>query len=303
MSHSLHPAHLAAWIFQSGFPWGVWLPYLSGAVILAVGLSAIRKDLVQKQGLNKIVALGPVFIAIPIAVFGTEHFTAAQIIAGMVPAWIPGHMFWALFCGVCLIAASLSIAARKYTWLSSALLGVMILLFVLLISVPAIAGAPRNRILWVVGVRDLSFSAGAFCLAASQKEAWKEQHRRLVITLARLLIGAVTTFFGLEQILHPECVPGVPLAKLTPLWIPAHLLWSYLAGALFVVGGISLMINRKAGMAATWLGLITLLLVVLIYVPITVASPSDIGGAFNYVADTLLFSGSLLVLAQAQNSS
>ena len=303
MSHSLHPAHLAAWIFQYVFPWGVWLPYLSGAVILAVGLSTIRKDLVQKQGLNKVVALGPVFIAIPIAVFGTEHFTAAQIIAGMVPAWIPGHMFWAIFCGVCLIAASLSIAARKYTWLSSALLGVMILLFVLLISVPAIAGAPRNRILWVVGIRDLSFSAGAFCLAASQKEAWKEQHRHRVITLARLLIGTVITFFGVEQILHPECVPGVPLAKLTPFWIPAHLLWSYLAGALFVVGGISLMINRKAGMAATWLGLITLLLVVLIYVPITVSSPSDIGGAFNYVADTLLFSGTLLVLAQAQNSS
>ena len=171
MSHSLHLAHLTAWIFQSGFPWGVWLPYLSGAVILAVGLSAIRKDLVQKQGLNKIVALGPVFIAIPIAVFGTEHFTAAQIIAGMVPAWIPGHMFWALFCGVCLIAAALSIAARKYTWLSSALLGVMILLFVLLISVPAIAGAPRNRILWVVGVRDLSFSGGSFLSCRKPKRS------------------------------------------------------------------------------------------------------------------------------------
>jgi uncharacterized membrane protein len=303
VSQSLHRAPLAAWIFQSGFPWGVWLPYLSGTAILAVGLSTIWKDLVQKRGLNKLVAFGPLFIAIPIAVFGAEHFTAAKIIAAMVPAWLPGHMFWALFCGVCLIAAALSIAARKYIWLSSGLLGVLILLFVLLISVPAIADAPRNRILWVVGLRDLSFSAGAFCLAASQKEAWKEQHRQLVIALAQILIGAVVTFFGVEQILHPECVPGVPLAKATPLWIPAHLLWSYVPGAVFVVGGVSLMINKRAGTAATWLGLITFLLVVLLYVPITVASPADIGGAFNYVADTLLFSGSLLVLAQAQNSS
>ncbi len=85
--------------FLAGFPWGVWLPYLTGALVLVIGLITVRNEFLQKRGLDKIVVLGPVFLAVPLAVFGTEHFTATTILAGMVPAWIPGHMFWALFVG------------------------------------------------------------------------------------------------------------------------------------------------------------------------------------------------------------
>jgi uncharacterized membrane protein len=279
--------------------WGVGLPYLAALAILIVGLSGLRKEFAHNQGLNKLILLGPVFIAIPVAAFGVQHFTAAQFIARMVPRWIPGHMFWALLVGVCLIAAALSIAARRYGWLSSALLGVMIFLFVCLISVPAIAAAPRNRLLWAVGLRDLAFSAGAFSLAASHKEAWRKRDRDRVSTPARFIVAVAITFFGVEQVLHPGFTPGVPLAKLTPLWIPVHLLWGYATGAVFVVGGVCLLIKKQARLAATWLGLVTLLLVVIIYVPIVVADPSDIGIAFNYLVDTLLLSGTLLALAGA----
>ena len=67
---------------------------------------------------------------------------------------------WALLVGTCLIAAALSIAAKKYAWLASALAGIMIFLFVLLIHVPGIAANPRSQLLWVVGFRDSAF-AGA----------------------------------------------------------------------------------------------------------------------------------------------
>ena len=77
-------------------PWGVLLPYLTGTLILAIGLYTARKEFASRQGLDKIVALGPLSLALPIAVFGTEHFTATKILAGMVPSWIPGHLFWAL---------------------------------------------------------------------------------------------------------------------------------------------------------------------------------------------------------------
>lgn len=293
------PGTAFALLMLTAVSWGIWLPYLVAFVILIVGLSALRKEFPHHQGLNKIILLGPVFIAIPVAAFGIQHFTAAQFVVRMVPAWIPGHMFWTLFVGVCLIAAALSIAARKYSWLSSALLGLMIFLFVCLISVPAIAAAHRNRLLWAVGLRDLAFSAGAFSLAAGHTEAWRQQDRYRVLTLARFIIAVAITFFGVEQGLHPEFAPGVPLAKLTPLWIPVHLLWGYATGAVFVVGGVCLLINKQARLAAAWLGLVTLLLVIIIYVPIVVADPSDIGNAFNYLVDTLLLSGTLLALAGA----
>ena len=92
-------------------PWGVLLPYLTGTVILLIGVYAVRKEFASRRGLDKIVALGPVFLAVPIAVFATEHFTATKILAGMVPSWIPGHLFWALFVGVCLVRAALSLVS------------------------------------------------------------------------------------------------------------------------------------------------------------------------------------------------
>jgi uncharacterized membrane protein len=281
------------------FPWGVWLPYLTGAVILAIGL----EDFAQKQGLDKLVALGPVFIAVPIAIFGTEHFTAAQIVSGMVPAWIPSHMFWALLVGTCLIAAALSIAAGKQASLAAAMLGLMIVLFVFLIHIPNIAAAPHNRILWVVGLRDLAFAGGAFALSAMRKEAWTPRARRRLVTLARLSVAVAITVCGIEQFLYPELAPGVPLEKSTPLWIPAHLLWSYLTGAVFVVTGISMLINRRVRLAATAAGLMALLLVIIVYVPIVVSNPSDIGNGLNYLADTLFVCGSLLALAETQRES
>ena len=276
------------------------LPYLTGTVILLIGLYAARKEFASRQGLDKIVALGPVFLAVPIAVFGTEHFTATKILAGMVPHWIPGHLFWALFVGACLISAALSIAVRKYTGIAAALLGLTILLFVLLIHIPGVANAPSSRLLWVVALRDLAFSGGALSVAATQRKSWTPPVRQGLILLARLFIGVPITFLGVQQFLHPELAPGVPLPKLTPLWVPGHALWGYPIGLVFVIAGLCLITNKKAGLATTWLGLLIFLLVLAVYLPIVVANPSDIANGLNYLADTLLLGGTVLAFAEAQ---
>lgn len=288
-------------------PWGVLLPYLTGTLILMIGLYAVRKEFASRQGLDKLVALGPLFLAAPIAVFATEHFTATKILAGMVPHWIPGHLFWALFVGACLISAALSIAVRKYTGIAAALLGLTIFLFVLLIHIPGIASAPKSRLLWVVALRDLAFSGGALSVAATQKKPWTPPVRQRLTLLARLFLGVPITFLGVQQFLHPELAPGVPLPKLTPPWIPGHALWGYPIGAAYVVAGLCLITNKKAGSAAAWLGLLILLLVLAVYLPIVIGIPSDIANGLNYLADTLLLGGSVLAFAEAkrgdQNSS
>jgi hypothetical protein len=300
---ALYPANIAAWI--PGFLLGVWLPYLTGALVLVIGLITVRKDFLQNQGLEKIVVLGPVFFAVPLAVFGTEHFTATPILAGMVPAWLPGHVFWALFVGACLIAAALSIASRKYAWLASALAGILILLFELLIHIPNVVSNPHTRINWVVALREPAFAGGAFALAASLEGAWKPQARHVFATLARFLIAIPIAFMGVQQCLHPELAPGVPLLKSTPLWVPAHALLGYLIGAIYVVIAISLLLNKQVRLGATWLGLIILLLVLLLYLPIVLAKPADVANGLNYLADTLLLCGAVLALAgvRDQNSS
>jgi hypothetical protein len=277
---------------MSNFSLGLWLHYLGGASVLAVGLAAIRKELAGMRGLDKAVALGPTLFAIPLAVFGVEHFVFAKSIAQLVPAWIPGRMFWALFVGACLIAAAFSIAGRRISGTSGFLLGVMFVLFVVLLHIPGIAAAPHDRFMWAVGLRDLAFAGGALSLAT-----WKPQYRHTTLTLARIFIAVPVVFFAVEQLLHPQFAPGVPLEMVTPGWIPLHSFWGYLAGAVYAVTGVSLLINKHTYLAAAWLGVTVLVLVLLVYLPLLISNPRDIAVGLNYFFDTLLFGGSALCLA------
>ncbi|MGA7891904.1 MAG: hypothetical protein WCA49_01645, partial [Candidatus Sulfotelmatobacter sp.] len=99
-------------------------------------------------------------------------------------------------------------------------------------------------------------------------------------------------------------VPGVPLEKLTPVWIPGRLLIDYLTGGILVIAGASILLARKTRMAATYLGTWIVLLVLFIYGPILIASMADPSTAvkvegINYFFDTLLFAGAILALAGA----
>ena len=82
----------------------VWLMYLSGGVALAAGLLTAWKDVRDAPPGDKLVVLGPLFFAIPLAVFGAQHFVQTGPIMGLMPSWIPAHLFFVLLVGACLIA-------------------------------------------------------------------------------------------------------------------------------------------------------------------------------------------------------
>lgn len=80
-----------------------------------------------------------VLYALPFGVFGILHLMNANAMAGMVP--VPGGAFWVYLTGVALIAASLSIIIEWKVYLAGVLLGVLLLIFVFTIHVPAIINA------------------------------------------------------------------------------------------------------------------------------------------------------------------
>jgi hypothetical protein len=84
----------------------VWWPYIAGAAALIICLPRIRKEVSRARGLDRMTLFGPIFLAIPMAIFGADHFVFANSIANLVPSWIPWHLFWAYFVGVCLLAGA-----------------------------------------------------------------------------------------------------------------------------------------------------------------------------------------------------
>jgi uncharacterized membrane protein len=136
------------------------------------------------------------------------------------------------------------------------------------------------------------------------REQGRGQNGGKLITVGRVLVALAAIFFGVEHFLHPANVPGVPLEKLMPAWIPAHLPISYVTGAILLVAGASILLAKKTRMAATYLGTWIVLLVLFIYGPILIAALADpstdvkIEG-INYFFDTLLFAGAILALASS----
>jgi uncharacterized membrane protein len=278
----------------------VW-SYSIGGTVFAIGLAVtfLRGDWQKARGFDKLMLFGPLFYAAPLGAFGTEHFTLTREIASIVPAWIPWHLFWAYFVGACFIAAALSIVTKIQTRLSASLLALTFFLFVVLMDIPAWVQAPRDRFAITLALRELSFSGGALALAASLTAQWRERGTHMLATVARYFIAIPVLFFSFEQFLHSDHVPGIPLEMVTPHYVYGHAVWAYLAAAIYAVAGTLLLVGKRTRAAATWVGLTVLFVELVVYVPIAVVERASLDNGLNYLGDTLMYCGAVLLLAGA----
>lgn len=99
-----------------------------------------------------------VFAAI-MAVFGLFHFMNASGMSGMIPDWLPGGVFWVYLTGVALLAAAIALFSNKKARLAMYLLAFMLVIFVLVLHIPAVAGGDQNAMSMVL--KDLAIAAGA----------------------------------------------------------------------------------------------------------------------------------------------
>src|SRR5260221_2675460 len=215
----------------------VFGPYLTLVVFLITAFAAVGREFWMARGLDKAYPLGRVSLAVPLAVFGAEHLTSAQAIMKLVPAWMPGKLFWTYFVGVALIAAALSFIFQVCIRVSATLLGIMFFCFVAMMDLPAAIAAPQNRFAWALLARESAFGADAILLAITSVSRERTPAENRAAIAALYLIGFVSMFYGVEHFLHPECVPAVPLSKVTPLWIPFAHFWTILTGIALVIGG------------------------------------------------------------------
>jgi uncharacterized membrane protein len=274
---------------------------VAGIALFIVALWSAKSDITRACGLDKIVALSNLCIAVPLAVFGALHVSEVKFVLPIVPSYMPWRLFWAYFVGFALLAASLSIATKIQVRWSGLLFGVMMFLFVAMLDIPGVLSNPRDRFAWTLAIRESTFAGAGWILAGN---AMRGKVGGKLIIVGRVIIAIAAVFYGVEHFLHPLGRPGVPLAKLMPEWIPGRLFIGYFTGAILLVAGVYILLARKTRKAATFLGTWIVLLVMFIYGPILIASLSDPSTGIkiegiNYFADTLLFAGAILALASA----
>ena len=121
---------------------------------------------------------------------------------------MPWRSFWVYFVGGALIAASLSIATKTAVRWSGLLVGIMMFSFVAMIHLPGALARPHDRIIWTIVFREMSFGGAGWILAD--------------VTRGRVFVTATMLAFGVQHFLHPTVLPGVPLLKQMPTWIPGR---------------------------------------------------------------------------------
>jgi uncharacterized membrane protein YphA (DoxX/SURF4 family) len=284
-------------------PAAVLWPSVLGLTFFLAGLYTYRRDFFAPapSDRSRMLAWGPLFIAAPLATFSSEHFTAARALANAVPRWLPLHLAITYFVGVDLVAAALSFVARRCMRWSASMLALMFALFVLTLHLPAAIRHADKRIFWVFPLREGSFALGAFSVFIYQsRESWTRRVDTFAL-IARLFTAVVLIYFGLQNLLDPQFAPGVPDSRPTSSWVPAHLYLAYLVGSIQVLLGIVTLFKKTAVRAITSEGVLMTVLTIFLFGPDLFLSHGvqNQVTAINFVADTMLFAGTMFAIARA----
>ena len=281
----------------------VVVPSVLGLSFFAAGIYTYRGDLFGRASSlgSRILSLAPIFIGAPLATFSGEHFTAAHDLARLVPKWLPGPVFITYFVGVALVAAALSFVARRCMRWSAPLLALMFALFVLTLHLPGAIAHARMRIFWVFPFRESEFALGALSVFVYEGQRSQSRDSSTFALIARLFTALVAIYFGTQNLLYPQFSPGVPDQRPTSGWVPHPFFVAYLTGAILVVLGIAMLFKKSAAVAITSLGIFMTVLTIALFAPdlFLVHGVSDEVTAINFVADTLLFAGTMFAVARA----
>jgi len=225
-----------------------------------------------------------------LVVFGVQHFIYGGFVATLVPAFMPGRLFWAYFVGVAFFAAAIGILTRMLARAAATMLGLMFFLFVVLLHIPRIIGKTSDGNEWTSGFVALAMCGGAWILASASPLEEREKADPF-LRLGRYFFALAFLTFGIQHFVFGRFAAG-----LGPPWIPGRALLAYLFGIVFVGVGAAIFIGKQMEMAAILLGAITFLYFLLLYVPRIIVKPHD-PGPWTSGFEILAMCGCALVLA------
>jgi uncharacterized membrane protein len=111
--------------------------------------------------------LGRYAYAISLPIFGVLHFVYRDYVASVIPAWLPGHMFWAYATGVMHLAAGFAMLTGVCGRLAAVLAGAMFGSWVVILHLPRAIAAGTERAEWTSLFVALAMCGGAWLIAGA----------------------------------------------------------------------------------------------------------------------------------------
>ncbi|HEY9167131.1 MAG TPA: hypothetical protein VIS48_13325 [Candidatus Kryptonia bacterium] len=187
---------------------------------------------------------------------------------------------------------------------AAALSGLVFLAFVLFLHIPhdVIIHATRMGS-WTAAFKEFAFFGGALVVAGSLprqaidggvKPSVLSKLEDFFMPLSKYPLAIMVAVFGLDHFIYTDLV-----RSLVPRWIPGDLFWTYFAGIALIASGVGIIINVKARLAATLLGVMLFIWVIILHIPRAIADPSGtLGNEWTSVCEAFAFSGIAFIMGR-----
>ena len=235
---------------------------------------------------------GPFFIAFSLLFFSVQHFAYADpiFVGGFGPEWIPGRAFWAYFFGVAFILGAIAILFNKKVQLTATILALLIFVFTLFFFLPVLVSNIYAGGAWTNTFKGFTLCGCMLLVAGSQHEQNRFVDKNVYRNIGGFLMAITMVIFGIEHFIYIEFV-----TMLVPEWMPARTFWSYFCGVALIAAGVGIIIRKKARLAASLLGLMIFLWVIMLHIPRAIATNTASEWTNTFIA--LTFSGGAFILA------
>jgi uncharacterized membrane protein YphA (DoxX/SURF4 family) len=245
--------------------------------------------------LDKITQIGRFFFAIPMIVFGIQHFMYAQFVAELVPSWIPGALFWTYFSGVALFCSGLGIFLNLMTRLAAGLLGSMIFIWIIVLHIPRVFLYPENHNEFINVFDACLICGGALTLSGSSEG--KFSIKKIEIAGCRIgpyLMAIALLVFGVEHLIQQKLVFIVGAEYFS---VPGSAFWIIVSGIVFILAAIGIFTKRSQEVAA-YLGVFIFFMVSIFYIP-QLFNTIYVGHALATFLKGMAMSGSAFILSKS----
>jgi uncharacterized membrane protein len=242
------------------------------------------------DGLSRV---GRMVFGVAMVLFGLLYFFHAR---GTGPApgppWTAETGAWAWLIGAGFLVAGVCMVAKKWARAATVLLAAVFLFRVLIVFLPKLFVNLRDPGPWTSGAEVMALGAAALVLAGelelSNSMSWES-----LVLVGRFLFSAALVVFAVQHFLYAKFI-----ATLIPSWIPGHLFWAYFVGVAFIAAALSLATKIQGRLAASLLGLMFLLWVIVLHIPRIIAASHN-GDEWTSGMIALAMCGGSFVLAGA----
>ena len=249
---------------------------------------------------------GRILFALAIAAFAMLYLlhVAKATFPAIGPPWPPpAGQALAIVFGVILLGLALGLASTAWAPRAAAALAVMTFIIACILDGPSLVASVRNPAHWTSGFELVAMCGGALVLAgaltaapllSTDRRALADRPAGGLAIAGRLLFALSLVVFGAQHFLYGRFV-----ATLVPEWMPGRVFWAYFVGAAFCAAALSIATGVLARLAATLLGVMFLLWVLVLHLPRSLGAPRD-GNEWTSLFVALAMCGCAWVIAAAQ---